>query len=78
MLFIAVYGWLSDTYIGEERFQEHVLMTGFRKGFEDISQQIEVTFDVISISSQGLKGTLIDAKYIVTLLIFYFRSQGFC
>ena len=52
-----MYGWLNDTYVGEEKFQEHVLRTGFRKGVESISQQAELVFDVVSIDGEGLKGT---------------------
>ncbi len=52
-----MYGWLSDSYVGEEKFQEHILATGFRKGAESINQQTELLFDVISIDGEGLEGT---------------------
>lgn len=54
---ISVYGWLNDTYIGEEKFQEHVIRTGFRKGAgEYINYQEDMLFDVISIGGEGLEG----------------------
>lgn len=63
VLVVLVYGWLNDTYIGEEKFQEHVLMTGFRKGANSINEQIQVTFDVISIENQGSKGNAVKFRY---------------
>lgn len=53
---ILVYGWLNDTYDGEERYRNHILYLGFRKGGESLDMSGPLLFNVISIDGEGVKG----------------------
>ena len=55
-IFSVVYGWLNNTYSGEERFQKHRLKIGFRKGRDAIKKDLNVSFDVVPIDGRGIKG----------------------
>lgn len=45
-----MYGWLNDSYSGKERYQNHILEIGFRKGREAVNQSQELQlYNVISI-----------------------------
>lgn len=71
-----MFGWLSDEYIGEEKFQLHVLETGFQKGFEYFNEFFDTTsllFDIIPIIGKGPEGT---GKVTVMNLVMQSFSTG--
>lgn len=63
-----VYGWLNDSYSGEERYRSHILGIGFRKGREVLDINTDSLFDVISIDGDGLKGNKPTVNSIQLLL----------
>lgn len=70
---LTVYGWLDDSYTGEERYQSHILDIGFRKGSESLDSSDIVLFDVISIEEgEGFKVVELLCSYTV---VFIYRGQ---
>jgi hypothetical protein len=51
---LLVYGWLRNTYTGEERYRNHILYLGFQKGTLNTSDPL--LFDVVSIDGEGVNG----------------------
>lgn len=51
-----MYGWLNDSYSGRERYRNHVLGLGFRKGSEALDMSRDLLFDIVSNDGEGSKG----------------------
>lgn len=62
-----MYGWLKDSYKGEERYWSHILDVGFRKGSDSLDLNDDLLFDVISIDGEGLEGNGILFYFVTSL-----------